>query len=207
MAYLKDFDLSILNRFTQYIASLRYKRRFREFGKRSTVYSPLYVKHPQNISIGEDVEIRFQCGLYARVNGNSKGIAIGNKCRIKEFSILDSYGGFIQVGEQVLIGQSTTIHGHGGVTIGDYTLMGQHVRIYSNTHIYKELPRSIQEQGEEFLNTTIGENVWIGSDCTILGGVTIGDNCVIGAGSVVDKDIPPCSLAVGVPAKVTKTIC
>ena len=56
----------------------------------------------------------------------------------------------------------------------------------------------------EYAQTTIGNDVWIGSKCLIKGGVTIGDGCVIGAGAVVTKDISPYSVAAGVPAKVIK---
>ena len=86
--------------------------------------------------------------------------------------------------------------------IGDGTQIGMNVTIATLNHGFDLGSR----------NTTypfpviIGKNVWIGSNATILPGVTIGDNAVIGAGAVVAKDIPENAIAVGVPAKVIKYI-
>lgn len=96
------------------------------------------------------------------------------------------------------------------VTIGDHVLMGQCVYISDNNHgkwnaEELRLPptqRPLTSKGP----VSIGNNVWLGRCVTVLSGVTIGDNCVIGANSVVTKDIPPNCMAAGVPAKVVKRL-
>ena len=118
-------------------------------GRHAHITPPLALKHPEKIWIGEDAEIRHGCGLYGRSN-KEIGIKIGARCRIKEHCILDLYSGYIYLGEQVLLGQASTIHGHGGVEIGDYTLIGAHVSVFSNDHVYREVPKLIQLQGENW---------------------------------------------------------
>ncbi len=175
------------------------------FGEKARVAPPLVLNYPDKIWIGDATEIKQGCGLY----GHSKeeiGIKIGARCRIKEYCMLDAYSGHIFLGEQVLLGQASTIHGHGGVEIGDYTLIGPHVCIFSNDHIFKEANKLIQSQGELWKKTTIGRNTWIGAGSVILAGVTVGDNSVIGGGAVVTHDIPSNSLAVGIPARVIKSL-
>lgn len=175
------------------------------FGEKTRVTPPLCLKYPDKIWVGDATEIRQGCGLYGRSN-EEIGIKIGARCRIKEYCMLDAYSGHIFLGEQVLLGQASTIHGHGGVEIGDYTLIGPHVCIFSNNHIFDDVKRLIQSQGELWEKTTIGRNAWIGAGSIILAGVTVGDNSVIGAGAVVTRDIPPNSLAAGMPARVIKSL-
>lgn len=175
------------------------------FGEKARVTPPLYLKYHDKIWIGDATEIRQGCGLYGR-SKEEIGIKIGPRCRIKEYCMLDAYDGHIFLGEQVLLGQASTIHGHGGVEIGDYTLIGPHVCIFSNNHVFNDVSKLIQSQGELWEKTTVGQNAWIGAGSIILSGVTVGDNSVIGAGSVVTCDIPPKSLAVGAPARVIKSL-
>lgn len=94
---------------------------------------------------------------------------------------------------------------NGPVTIGDNVMMGPEVVVYTTRHKHDRIDITMIEQGmEEPLPVKIGNDCWIGRRVIILPGVTIGDGCVIGAGAVVAKDIPPYSIAVGVPAKVVK---
>lgn len=99
---------------------------------------------------------------------------------------------------------STVILDCGLVTIGDRVLFGPYVSIFAATH---ETEVQSRRDGVEFARpVTIGNDCWIGGQTTILPGVAIGNGCTIGAGSVVTKDIPPFSVAVGSPARVIKKV-
>lgn len=94
---------------------------------------------------------------------------------------------------------------YGPVTIGNDVMMGPEVVIYTSGHRFDRTDIPMAEQ--DFTDpepVTIGNDVWIGRRVMIMPGVTIGDGCVIGAGAVVTKDIPPYTVAAGVPAKVVK---
>lgn len=86
-----------------------------------------------------------------------------------------------------------------------YTLIAMHCRILSSNHTVPDRNTQIRSQPDILLPTTIGKDVWLGAGATILGGITVGDGCVVGAGAVVTKDLPPYSVAVGIPAKVVRT--
>ena len=90
----------------------------------------------------------------------------------------------------------------GGIEIGDGSLIGHNTTIATLNHDFNPDKRANLHPSP----VKIGKNVWIGSDCTILPGVEIGDGAVIGAGSVVTKNIPANSIAVGNPARVIKQI-
>lgn len=112
------------------------------------------------------------------------------------------YGKNITLGENVFINSACQFQDQGGITIGDNAFIGPKVVIATINHGIK-----VSERPFNFLKPVkIGKNVWIGSSVNILPGVTIGDNCIIGAGAVVTKDIPENSIAVGVPAKVVDKI-
>jgi len=92
------------------------------------------------------------------------------------------------------------------ITIGDHALIGPNVVFAASSHIYHPQPRRGEQMGIKSEPITIGNDVWIGANCVICMGVTIGDGCVIGAGSVVTRDIPPMSIAAGTPCKVIRPI-
>ena len=115
-------------------------------------------------------------------------IKIGNDCSVNEFAIL--FGG----GEL----------GGGGLEIGNDVRIAAHVRIVPMNHIYEDPKMPIRLQKSRCLGIKIEDDVWLGVGSTVLDGVTIGKGSVIGAGAVVTKNIPPYSIAVGVPAKVIK---
>lgn len=114
------------------------------------------------------------------------------------------YGKQISVGRRFFANFNLTILDEAPVTIGDDCFIGPNVSIYTACHSTDPTERNTREEWAE--PVTIGNNVWIGGSVTILPGVTIGDNVTIGAGSVVTKDIPSDTVAVGNPCKVIKHI-
>lgn len=89
------------------------------------------------------------------------------------------------------------------VVMGDNLLMGPGVKIFSSNH-GTDSSSSMNVQSFSEKDIIIGNDVWIGANCVVLSGVTIGDGAVIAAGAVVSKDIPPNTIAGGIPAKVIK---
>lgn len=108
----------------------------------------------------------------------------------------------LHIGKNVFINSGCKFQDQGGIYIGDGALIGHNVVIATLNHDFVPEKR----HGMYPRSVTVGKNVWIGSNSTICPGVTIGDNAVIGAGSVVTKDVPENMVAVGVPARVIKSI-
>ena len=114
------------------------------------------------------------------------------------------YGSHIEVGKNFFANYNCTILDVAKVKIGDNCQMAPNVAIYTAGHpIHPATRNTAYEYGKE---VTIGDNCWIGGNVVICPGVHIGDNVVIGAGSVVTKDIPDWSLAAGNPCKVLHRI-
>jgi len=109
----------------------------------------------------------------------------------------------IELGKKVAFNNNCYINGFGGLKIGDRTGIGPGVMIHTANHA-TDTSKPIVEQGWESRPVSIGKDCFIGMGVIILPGVTIGDDVIIGAGSVVNKDIPSWSLAVGNPCKVIK---
>ena len=114
------------------------------------------------------------------------------------------FGSHISVGKHFFANFNFTVLDEAYVTIGDNCFVGPNVSIYTVCHSTDPAERNTRM--EWALPVVIGDNVWIGGNVTILPGVTIGDNVTIGAGSVVVKDIPSNTIAVGNPCKVIKSI-
>ncbi len=114
------------------------------------------------------------------------------------------YGYNISIGDNFFANRNFQILDGGKVTIGDFVFIAPNCTITTAGHALDVEQRN--EGLEIAIPITIGNNVWIGARCTILPSVTIGDNTVIGAGSVVTKDIPAGVIAAGVPCKVLREI-
>ncbi|MFW3341631.1 acyltransferase [Aliarcobacter butzleri] len=179
----------------------------------------LFYKLFTNIQIGKNTKIEAS----AKILGNviigdnvfiDKGVIIKgdviikNNSKILRFTeLISGMGGKIIIGEHCLIGRFNSI---GSVIskliIGDYALFAMGVKINNANH---GIPYIINEEpikhspfyGEELI---IGNNCWLGFDVNIVKGGQIGDNCIIGANSLINTNIPPNSIAAGIPAKVIK---
>jgi len=149
---------------------------------------------------------------YVQINALSeKGIVFGRNVTIGKGAIIACSGVIanrgigLEIGDYSAVGAQSFIGCQGGVKIGSNVIMGPGVRIFSENHNYDDLTIPIRLQGESRKGVVIENDCWIGSGVTILDGVTIGTGTLVAAGSVVKKDIPSFSVAVGVPAKVIKS--
>jgi len=128
---------------------------------------------------------------------------IGRKCNILPPFRCD-YGFRIEVGENFFANYNFIVLDGNYVRIGDNVWIAPNVGIYAAGH-----PLDVEDRigGEEYaFPVTIGDNVWIGGGVTIIGGVTIGKNAVVAAGSVVIRDVPPDTLVAGNPARVVRKL-
>ena len=114
------------------------------------------------------------------------------------------YGNHIKVGRNFFANYNCTLLDVGKISIGDNCQLAPNVAIYTAGHpLHPDSRNSMYEYG---IDVTIGDNVWLGGNVVVCPGVTIGSNCVIGAGSVVTKNIPDWSLAAGNPCRVIRKI-
>jgi len=148
-----------------------------------------------NVKLGKDVKIFDFVNLY--------GCEIGDGSKI---------GTFVEIQKNATIGKNCKISTHTficeGVHIEDNCFIGHNV-----TFINDKYPRSTNEDGSmqteadwKVVETFIKRGVSIGSSATILCGVTIGENAIVGAGAVITKDVPPNSIVAGVPARIIKKV-
>jgi len=151
-----------------------------------------YLSVADDVKLGKNVKLAKFINLY--------GCAIGDDTKI---------GAFAEIQKGVIIGKSCKVSSHTficeGVTVGDGCFIGHGVMFINDKYPRARRP-DVQMESEEdwadrFVKTRLGENVAVGSNATILGGITIGDNAVIGAGAVVTRDVPAGEVWAGNPAK------
>ncbi|MEJ5263340.1 MAG: acyltransferase [Ignavibacterium sp.] len=152
-------------------------------------------KNINNVKLGENVKIFDFVNLY--------GCTIGDNTKI---------GTFVEIQKNATIGKNCKISSHTficeGVHIGDGVFVGHNV-----TFINDKIPRAVNPDGSmqteadwKLEETFVKNGASIGSSATIMCGVTIGENAIVGAGAVVTKDVPPNTVVAGVPAKVIKKL-
>lgn len=124
--------------------------------------------------------------------------ACGHNLAIQLPVVLENPGS-ICIGNDVSLSGYTHFWGSGRITIGDRVMIGAHSSISASTHDYRTPSPRWTWVGKPVV---IEDDVWIGSNCSILPGITIGKGAVVGAGAVVTKDIPPYAIVAGVPARI-----
>ena len=127
---------------------------------------------------------------------------LGDYSTIEDFSAINNGVGDVIIGNQTKIGLSNTIIGP--VTIGNDIRLAQNITLSGLNHNYQDIKTPIHKQGVSTAPIIIEDECWIGANVVVLPGVTIGKHSVIAAGSIVTKDIPPYSVAVGNPARIIK---
>ena len=127
--------------------------------------------------------------------------SMGREVQIEPMFWCD-YGFNIRMGSHVEINHNCVILDCAPVTFGDHVLIGPNCGFYTAGH---PMDAQTRNTGEEFAAPiTVGSSVWFGGNVTVLPGVTIGDGAIVGAGSVVTKDVPPYTIVAGVPARVIR---
>lgn len=162
-----------------------YSRRFKSFGRGVSIQSPLHIYGEENISIGDNVLVQYKSWLAAcpDTGSDSCNLSIGDGC---------------------VIGHFNEIYATKSIVIEDKVLTADRVYISDNLHGYEDPAIPVLEQPLKQIGCVrIGEGSWLGVGVAVLG-ANIGKHCVIGANSVVTKDIPDYCVAVGAPAKVIK---
>ena len=161
----------------------------------------LKLQQPKEFKIGSKVllqqDVRISCS------------GEGSKFKLEDLVSIDRgvdlkvhQEGQIYIGKGTYIGPYTCISCYGRLKIGRDCLIASHSSIYAHNHIFADPRQKIGSQGIRNQGIIIEDDCWLGSGVRVVDGVTIGRGSVIGAGAVVTKDIPPYSVAVGVPAKV-----
>lgn len=155
------------------------------------------------VALGPGCRVGPNCEFALASGGARMGMIVaGPAAEISRGVIIRAYGGEVTLGANVYLGPYCVLYGHGGVEIGDHTLLSMHCTVLSSNHTVPATGVLIRSQPDILLPTRIGRNVWLGAGVSVLGGVTIGDGCIVGAGAVVTHDLPPESISVGVPAHV-----
>lgn len=155
--------------------------------------------------VGEGVSIQD----YVTINALSKeGVVIGDNSSIGMHTTIKVSGSLIEVGKGFKLGKYSALANDcfvgsaGGVQIGDYVAIGQNVRFHSENHGHSDPDKMLCEQGTTHEGITIGDDCWIGAGAVFLDGSAVGTGCVVGANAVVTKKFPDYAVIAGVPARI-----
>ena len=168
--------------------------------KTAWIHWSVKYRMPSQIVVGSYCELRRGILLDGR-SPLAPSIVIGKHCRLKENVALMACGGKITLEDHVLLGPNTRIFGHGGVVIGKNTMFGGGISVSSANYACALNRRPFQCQGYILKPVKISSNVWIGDNSCIVGGVTIEQDVIVGAGSVVTHDLESGFVYAGNPAR------
>lgn len=182
-------------------------------GKKTLFYT-LWIRNAIG-GLGVGSSIASPCLLQG---GGQKRLTIGERTRIGAHAVIELWNKFgneqytpeITIGNECNIGEYCHISAINKITIGNGLLTGRFVYIGDNSHGGLSMEEALLPPEQRTLTSkgpiVIGNNVWIGDKVMILGGVTIGDNVIIGAHSVVTQSVPSNSMWCGIPAKEIKSL-
>jgi acetyltransferase-like isoleucine patch superfamily enzyme len=188
---------------------------------RSKLYRPLFaaagagalfgrnvtLRHAHKIRLGAGVIIDDNAVLDAKGDGN-RGIDLGNGVFVGRNTILYCKGGDIVVGDRVSFSANCQVASMRRVEVGADTVVGSFSYLLSGGEYdpASDIPFARQSGQHEARELRVGRNCWLGAHVTVTDRGEIGEHCVIGAGAVVTRPLPPRSVAVGIPARVVRTL-
>jgi acetyltransferase-like isoleucine patch superfamily enzyme len=174
-------------KYARLLARFVNRRLFSVAGHRWRTDGMLFLGPRLQLQIGRTGQIRF---------GRFVWVGEGTKIRCHE--------GIVEIGAKTVIGQEVTISAYQHVRIGAECVIADRAMFIDFDHVVVDPEAPVRLQGIYKRDVVVGSNVWIGYGAQILRGVTIGDNAIIGASSVVTRNIPANAVAVGTPARVVR---
>lgn len=161
---------------------------------RRLIYTARFMSHVKT------ADAATQCDGPIRIIGTAR-ITLGKGCRLgRECELTTEEGGEIIFGDNIRINRGVTLTSYTQIHIGSFTIIGEFASLRDANH-GMETGTPMRLQPHTSAPIRIGNDVWIGRGSCILPGITIGDGAVIGANSVVTRDIPPYAIAAGAPAR------
>jgi acetyltransferase-like isoleucine patch superfamily enzyme len=136
--------------------------------------------------------------------GKRGSVRLGRWSWVGRGTKIRCHEGEVRIGAKTVLGEDCTISAYQHVSIGEQCIVADRVMLIDFDHNVAEIERPIRVQGIYKRDVRVGNNVWIGYGAQILRGVTVGDNSIIGASSVVSKDVPANAVVAGVPARVIR---
>lgn len=188
-----------------FIRGLMFRGLFRRAGRKVFIAAGVTLRHPRNIELGDEVILDEGCVLDARGDQGER-IRLGNRVFVSRQAHISSRDGNIAVGDNVSFGPFAIVHSVDTSTVR----IGSNVMIAANCYLvgspdyrHERTDIPMLDQGfKEGRGIEIGDDVWIGASTVVLDGARIGQGSIIGAMSLVRGEIPPYSIAFGVPATV-----
>lgn len=191
-----------------FLRSKLYPGLFGSAGRNLYIGRNVAFRHPKKIRLGNNVIIDDNCLIDAKGESND-GIVIDDNVYIGRNTIVYCKNGNIHLKPGVNISSNCTVFSSNRLTIEEDTIIGAYSYMLSGgEYDYTDRETTFANQTGMLSKgpLVIGKNCWLGARVTVLDAASIGEHCVIGAGAVVTRPIPRNSLAVGVPARVTKSI-
>jgi acetyltransferase-like isoleucine patch superfamily enzyme len=167
------------------------------------------VLHARHVRAGRDLNLEEGCFI----NGLSRrGVVFGDRCTVGRDAIVAPTGLLggppgegLRMGDRSNLGAWAYVGCSGFISLGNDVLMGPRVSLLAENHNLDTTDEPIKAQGVTRLPITLEDDVWIGADSTIVGGVTVGRGSVVAAGSVLTSDVEPYAVVAGVPARLVRS--
>lgn len=191
------------------LRKLFWPRLFGSCGKGVVFGGSVTLLHPHRIHIGARTVISDNCVLDARTSETDRAIRLGEDSMLSHGVMISTKNGRIEIGDRCGIGAYTVISSVGQrnrLKIGDDVVIGPRCYVTgSGNYNMDRLDIPISRQGTRDMGgSRVGHGVWLGASVCVQGGVSVGDDAVIGSGAVVTKDVPGLAICAGVPAKVIR---
>jgi carbonic anhydrase/acetyltransferase-like protein (isoleucine patch superfamily) len=161
------------------------------------------LRHPHKVRLGDGVTLDDLVVLDAK-GGSNRGIEVGRGAFLGRGTILSCKDGDITLGDHANLGFHCEIFSGSTVTVGAHALFAAQVYLVGGGHAFEASEAAVIDQPRTSHGILLGENVWLGTGAKVLDGVRIGKDVVVGAGTVVNADLPDGAIAAGVPARVLR---
>lgn len=186
------------------LRKLTYKHLFKQMGQGVIFGKGIVLRHPGQMKIGKRVAVDDYTLLDASGAGE-KGVVLEDDVIVSRNCVIQGKTGPVAIANKTDIGCNTILTSGGGIFIGSSVLIAANCYIGGGRYIADRADIPMMEQGVYTKGpVVIEDDVWLGAGAVVLDGVHIGKGSIVGAGAVVTKDLPPYSVAVGVPAQVIR---